>query len=74
MLQTKCSEIYYNTCAAIYQHNCYRQDNLHKQQKLQTKTGDKRIATSIFGIYCVDAWLMYRGYTADLLHIKPQPN
>ena len=26
--QTKCLDIYYNTYAVIYQHNCHRQDTL----------------------------------------------
>ena len=30
--------------------------------------------TSIFGMYCVDAWLMYRGCTTDSLHPTPKLN
>ena len=38
---------------------------------MQTKSWDKRVTSSIFGIYCVDAWLMYRGCTTDTLHKEP---
>ena len=32
------------------------------------------MATSIFGIYCVDVRLMYYGCTIDLLHPDPKLN
>jgi len=35
--QPKASEIYYNTCFAIDQHNRHRQQNLNFEKKLQTK-------------------------------------
>ena len=38
---------------------------------MQTKSWDKRVTSSIFGMYCVDAWLMYRGCTTDTLHTEP---
>ena len=52
---TKCSKIYYNTCSAIDQHNRHRQDTLKVEQKMQTKSWDKCVTSSIFGVYCVDA-------------------
>ena len=69
--QTKSSEIYYNTCAAVDQHNRHLQDTLKAEQKMQMKSWDKRVTSSIFGLYCVDAWLMYRGCTTDTLHKEP---
>ena len=71
MSQTKCSEIYNNNCAAIDQHNCHRQDTLKVERKMQTKSWDKCVTSSIFGMYCVDEWLMYRGCTTDTLHKEP---
>ena len=66
--QPKCSEIYYNTCAGIDHHNHHRQDTIKVERKMQKKYWDKRVTPSIFGMYCVDAWLMYRGCTTDTLH------
>ena len=71
MYQPKCSEIYYNTCAAIDQHNLHRQDTLKVERKMQTKSWEKRLTSSIFGMYCMDAWLMYRGFNTDTLHKEP---
>ena len=36
--QPKYSEIYYDMCAAIGQHNRHRQDTLRIEKKMQTKT------------------------------------
>ena len=72
--QPKFSEIYYNTRAAIDQHNRYRWDSLKVEQKMQTKSWDKRVTSSIFGVYCVDAWLMYHGCTTDTIHKEPDLN
>ena len=69
--QPKCSEIYYNTGASIDQHNRHRQDTLKVKRKMQTKSWEKRLTSSIFGIYCVDAWLMYHGCNTDTLHKDP---
>ena len=38
---------------------------------MQTKSWEKRLTSSIFGMYCVDAWLMYHGCTTDTLHKDP---
>ena len=69
--QPKCSEIYYNTCAAIDQHNSHRQDTLCIKRKIETKIWDKRVTTSLFGMFVVDEWLMYTGATIDTLHPEP---
>ena len=71
MSQPKCSEIYYNTFAAIDQHNRHRQDTLKVERKIETKSWEKCLISSIFGMYCVDAWLMYCGCTTDTLHKEP---
>ena len=31
------------------------------EKKMQTKNWDKRVTTSLFGMYCVNAWLLYKG-------------
>ena len=72
--QPKCSEIYYNTCGAIDKHNRHRQDTLMLEKKIETKTWDKRVTTSLFGMYVVDAWLMYKGATTDSLQPDPELN
>ena len=36
------------------------------------KIWDKRVTTSIFGMYVVDAWLMYSGATIDILYPEPE--
>ena len=41
---------------------------------MQTKSWDKHVTSSIFGMYCVDAWLMYHGFTTDKLHKEPDMN
>ena len=66
--------MYYNTCAEIDQRNRHRKDTLCIERKLQTKTWDKRVATSIFGMYCLYVWLIYCGYTIYLIHTEPQLN
>ena len=52
--QPKCSETYYDTCAAIDQHNRHRKDTLRLERKMQTLNWDKQVATSIFGMCCVE--------------------
>ena len=70
--QPVCSEIYYDICAAIDRHNRNRQDTLCLEKKLETKTWDKQVTISVFGMYVVDAWLMYKGATTDSL--RPEPD
>ena len=72
--QPKCSEIFYDTCAAIDKHNRNRQDTLCLEKKLETKTWDKQVTISVFGMYVVDAWLMYKGATTDSLQLDPELN
>ena len=72
MGQPKCSEIYYDACAGIDQHNRHRQNTLRIEQKIETKIWDKRVTTSLPGMYVVDAWLMYTGATTDTLHLEPE--
>ena len=40
---------------------------------MQTKSWEKRLTSSIFGMYCLDAQLMYRGCATDTLHKEPDP-
>ena len=71
--QPKCSEIYYSVCGSIDQHNRHRQDTLKIETKIETKSWDKRVVTtSLFGMYCVDAWLMYKGCTTDAINVNPK--
>ena len=53
------------------QKNRHRQDTLCIECKIETQIWDKRVTTSLFGMYVVDAWLMYTGATADTLHPEP---
>ena len=53
--QPEVCEIYYNTCAAIDQDNRHHQDTLQIEKKMQTKSWDKRVTTTLFGMYVVDA-------------------
>ena len=69
--QPKYSEIYYDKCAEIDQHNHHRQDTLCIERNIETKIWDKRVTTSLFGMYVVYAWLMYTGSTTDTLHPAP---
>ena len=69
--QPKNSEIYYNTCAALDQHNCHQHNTLKVERKMQTKSWEKHVTSSMFGMYCTDAWLIYRGCTTDTLHKEP---
>lgn len=57
--QPVASEVYYNTCGAIDQHNRCRQDDLNLEKKLQTKQWHLRINMSIFGMGVVDTWRLY---------------
>ena len=73
--QPKCSEIYYDVCAAIDEHNRYWQDTLRIEHKIETKSWYKRGTISLFGIYVVDTWLMYKGATTDdSVHPDPELN
>ena len=57
--QPKACEIYYNACGSIDQHcNWLLQDTLQMEKKILTKNWAKRVTTSLFGMYCVDAWVM----------------
>ena len=39
---------------------------------MQTKGWDKRVTTSLFGMYVVDAWLMYKGCTTASAGATPK--
>ena len=69
--QSKCSGIYYDTYEAIDQHYHHRQDTLCIEHKIETKSWDKRVTSSLFWVYVVDVWLMYTGATIDTLHPEP---
>ena len=68
----KVAEIYYCICGAIHKHSRHRQDTLMLEKKIETKTLDKRVATSIFGMYVVYAWLIDKGATTDRLQPDPE--
>ena len=59
MEQPKASEIYYNNCASIDQHNRHRQDTLKLETKVETNSWDKRVNTTLFGMCVVDTWLAW---------------
>jgi hypothetical protein len=57
--QPLASEIYYDVCAVIDQHNRHRQDTLNLEKKVKTHDWSKRVNLSIFAMCVVDAWLLY---------------
>ena len=59
--QPKAAEVYYNSCAAIDQHNRCRQDNLMLEKKFVTHNWSRRVNISLLGICIVDAWLAFQG-------------
>lgn len=58
--QPKVVEEYYNTCAAIDQHNRCRQDDLQLDRKIEVKTWDRRVNLGILGFCVADSWKLYR--------------
>lgn len=70
--QPEACEIFYDTCTAIDCHNCCRQQVLQMEKKLQTKSRDKRVCTTIFSVYVVDAWLIHKGCITNCTHPQPQ--
>ena len=52
-------EKYYTANAKIDQHNRIRQDDLKLEHKLQTLDWSMRVNLSIFGVICVDTYLVY---------------
>ena len=68
----KSLEIYYDKCAAIYQQNRHRQDTLCIERKIEAKISDKRVITSLFGMYVVGTWLIYTGSKTDTFHFEPE--
>jgi hypothetical protein len=63
VLQPKASEIYYNTCGRIDQHNRHRADTLTLEKKFRVHNWDMRVNMTILGMIIVDTWLVYRGCT-----------
>ena len=72
VLQYEVCEIYYDTCGTIVQHKRHCQDTLQIEKKMQTKSWDKRVTTSLFGMYVVDVWLMYKGCTTATADASPK--
>ena len=44
------------------------------EHKIETQIWDKRGTISLFGIYVVDIWLMYKDATTDSVHPDPEFN
>ena len=65
ILQPKVTEVYYQTCGVIDQHNRHRQDNLKTVKKLETKKWDMRVNLTIFSMIVVDTWLVYSQATGS---------
>ena len=61
--QSKATQIYYDVCGNIDQHNRHRQATLKLGLKLQTHDSSKRFKLSILAMTMVDAWLVYKQYT-----------
>ena len=62
--EPKCSEMYYSVCGSIDQHNRHdRQEDILKiETKIETKSWDKRVTTSLFGMYQVQPGLNLQGF------------
>ena len=56
----------------LSQQNRLHQDTLQIQRKMQTKSWDERVTTFLFGMYVVDAWLMYKGCTTASADDSPK--
>ena len=65
ILQPKATEVCYQTCGVIDQHNRHRQDNLKTKKKLETKKWDMRVNQTIFSMIVVDTWLVYSQATGS---------
>jgi hypothetical protein len=57
------AQIYYLACGTIDRHNRCRQSTLGVEKKLGTKSWDKRVNMTIFGMIVVDAFLLHRECT-----------
>ena len=44
------------------------------EKKLQTKRRNNKVTKSIIGLYCVDAWLIYKGCTLGSGSYTPKPS
>ena len=60
MSQPKACEVYYKTCAAVDNHNHYRQSSLMIERKLGTKYWSMQINMSLVAICIVETWLEYK--------------
>ena len=58
--QPKGAEVYYDTCAAIDQHNRCRQDDLGLERCLRTPRWDMRVGMSLFGMMIVDTFRVFK--------------
>ena len=63
--QPKVTEVYYQTCSVIDQHNRHRQDILKTEKKLETKKWSMRVNLTIFLMIVVDTWLVYSQVTGS---------
>lgn len=52
-------EKYYTANAKVNQHNQNRQDDLKLERKIRTVDWSQRVNLSIFGVICVDTYLVY---------------
>ena len=59
--QPEASEIYYDTCGKIDQHNRHRQKTLQIERKLKTTNWAIRVNMTILGMIIVDTWLIWKG-------------
>jgi Transposase IS4 len=59
--QPQSTEIYYNSCARIDQHNKYRQVELMLERKVKTKEWWRRVSHTVLSMCVVDAYLLMVG-------------
>ena len=70
--QSEVYEIYYGSYGSIDQHNYHYLDTFQIERKMQTKDWDKQVTTSLFDMYVVDAWLMYKRCTTASADANPK--
>ena len=51
-------------CGEIDQHKWHCYDTFQMEKKIQIQSRENRATTSLFVIYCVNTWLMYKWYTS----------
>ena len=57
--QPESTQVYYDSCGKIDQHNRHRQDTLRIEKKFETHRWDMRVNMTLLSVCFVDSWLLY---------------